>query len=182
MHKHKIKLAIALAVAFLFLVSFTAPAKAANWQPVTTITGTGSQTTNEFMVSGSEWRISWSFNPNNQFPSLTGFSFFVYRHGEDSQYLDKVIEFGDEQTSGILTLQGTGLHYVTIEAANTQGYTLTIEHDSESNPSDTSLALIITLVIGIPIILIIIISIVIRKRVKGKRVSMQNLPPPPPPI
>ena len=181
MRKHKIGLAIALTIAFLFLGSFTAPAKAVNWQPVTTITGTGSQTTSEFMVSGSEWRISWSFNPNNQYPDLTGFTFFVYRHGEDVQYLDRVIEYGDDKTSGILSLQGTGLHYITIETANTPGYTLTIEYDSESNPSDTSLAVIMALTLGIPIILIIIISIVIRKRVKSKKESMKNLPPPPPP-
>jgi len=97
MRKQKIGLAIALTIIFLFLVSFTAPAKAANWQPVTTITGTGSQTTSEFMVSGTEWRISGSFSPNNQYPDLTGFTFFVYRHGEEAQYLDKVIEFGDDK-------------------------------------------------------------------------------------
>jgi hypothetical protein len=181
MKKNKTSLAVALTAAFLIGVFFTPSAQAANWQPATTITGTGSQTTNEFMVSGDSWRISWSFTPNSQFPSLTLFSFFVYRHGEDAQYLDDVIESGSDQTSGVMQLHGTGLHYVRIEAANTRGYTLTVEYDSDSTVSDSSLALIIALVLGVPIVLIIIMSVILRRKYKGKRATAQTFPPPPPP-
>lgn len=170
---------IVLAASFL-----TTSVKAANWQTVTTITGSGSKTSDEFRISGSEWRIKWTYTPNGQDPSLTGFSFFVYPHGETAVYVDSVIEYGASSTSGTLNIhEGPKLYYVEILAANTPSYTLTVECDTDSVVSDNLLAVIIFATIGIPIILIIVIAVVVRQRVKKRKQSLMSpsFPPPPPP-
>ncbi len=102
MQKKTVPLILVTAVAVFLVLSFTLPAEAANWQQVTTISGSDSQTTSEFMVSGSEWRIRWSYTPDAQFPSLTAFSFFVYPHGETAAYVGHVVEYGSSETSGTL--------------------------------------------------------------------------------
>jgi len=134
------------------------------------------------MVNGSEWRIRWSYTPDAQFPDLTAFSFFVYPHAETSAYVGHIIQYGNDETSGTLNLNvGTGLHYVRIVAANTHGYTLTVEYNTESVTSDSLIALIVGLVIGIPIVLIVVISFLVRRRVKRRKLQATELPPPPPP-
>jgi hypothetical protein len=162
----------------------TSPVEATNWQQVTTITGSDSKASDDFRISGSEWRIRWTYTPNGQNPSLTAFSFFVYPHGETDIYVGHVIEYGASSTSGTLSIhEGPKLYYVEILAANTPGYTLTIEYDADSVVSDSTLAIIIFVAIGVPIILIIVIAIVVRKRVKKRKLAMMSssLPPPPPP-
>ena len=107
--------------AALIAASFPAPAKAVNWKTVTTVTGSGSQTTAEFNISGSEWRMNWSYAPNWQQPSLTVFSFFVYSHGGNP--VDYVTRYGASNTSGTLNIhEGPKPYYLTIEAANTPTY------------------------------------------------------------
>lgn len=170
-------LAVALVVCFSTML-----VKAANWQPVTTITGSDSKISDEFRISGSEWRIRWAYAPNGQDPSLTAFSFFVYPHGETDVYVDREIEYGASSTSGTLNIhEGPRLYYVQILAANTPGYTLTVEYDADSVVSDSLLGVIIFMAIGVPIILIIVMAVVVRKRVKKRKLSMMPPPPPPPP-
>jgi hypothetical protein len=182
MQKKTVPLILVTAVAVFLVLSFTLPAEAANWQQVTTISGSDSQTTSEFMVSGSEWRIRWSYTPDAQFPSLTAFSFFVYPHGETAAYVGHVVEYGSSETSGTLDFHdGPGLHYVEVLAANTQGYTLNVEYDTQSVMSDSLIAVIVGLVIGIPIVLIVIISFMVRRRVKRRKLLTASPPPPPPP-
>jgi hypothetical protein len=173
---------LALLTAMLVATSFAIIVEAANWQPTTSFTGSESQTTNEFMVNGNDWRITWTYTPNLQYPDLTAFSFFVYRHGETSEYVGHVIQYGSDQTSGTLSLHdGTGLHYIRIETANTQGYSLAVEYDAASVSSDSDIFLIVSLVLGIPIILSVVILVLVRKRVKRRRLLVNSFPPPPPP-
>ena len=179
MQKKAVPLIFVIATAIFLVPSFTMPAEAANWQQVTTISGSKSQTSSEFMVNGSEWRIRWSYTPDTQFPDLTAFSFFVYPHAETSAYVGHIIEYGNDETSGTLNLNvGTGLHYVHIVAANTPGYTLTVEYNAESLASDSLIAIVVGLVLGVPIVLIVLISFLVRKRVKKRK--LLSAPPPPP--
>lgn len=183
MQKKAIIVIVFIMTVLVAIVSVSTPVNAANWQPVTTITGSGTQTTNEFMVNGSEWRIRWSYTPDAEFPDLTAFSFFVYPHSETSAYVGHVIQYKAEITSGTLDLNdGTGLHYITVLATNTRSYTLIVEYNTESVASDSLLFLIVSLALGIPIVLIVIISFLVRKRVKKRKLlASQQFPSPPPP-
>jgi hypothetical protein len=173
---------LVLFTASFVTISFSVPVRAANWQPVVTITGSGSQTTSEFMVNGSEWRVRWSYIPDAQAPDLSVFSFFVYPHAETAVYEGRVIQYGSEQTSGtLIPKSGTGLHYIQVVAGNNRGYTINVEYNTESVTSDSFIILVVGIALGIPIILIIIISILVRKRVKKRKNDLMLPPPPPPP-
>lgn len=177
----KVIVLVLLAVS-LVVVSFSVPVRAASWQPIITITGSGSQTTSEFMVNGSEWRVRWSYVPDAQAPDLSVFSFFVYPHAETSLYEGHVIQYGNEQTSGTLIPKaGTGLHYIEVVAGNNRGYTINVEYNTESVVSDSFIVLVVGIALGLPIILIIIISVLVRKRVKKQKTELMSPPPPPPP-
>jgi hypothetical protein len=173
-------LVLSLAAVAFVTASFWPRAKAENWQPVTTISGSGEQISDEFHIKGSEWRIRWSYTLNAQVPSMTAFSFFVYPHGETAVYVGSVV-FPDE-TSGVLSIhEGPKLYYVNVVAGNTPGYTLTIEYDADSEVSDSTLAAIIGLAIGIPIVLMVAIALLARKRAKKWKSANTNMFPPPPP-
>jgi hypothetical protein len=57
----KIYIAI-IAFSILALVSVCS---AANWQTVTTITGSADQTTDYFNIPTVEWRLTWSYIPSS---------------------------------------------------------------------------------------------------------------------
>jgi hypothetical protein len=163
-----------------FAVFFSAvPVRAANWQPVTTISGSDSKISDEFQISGSEWRINWSYIPGSQVLSTSEFSFFIFPKDRTTPIADYVWATGVNKTSGTLNIhEGPRLYYVKILTVNTPGYTLTVEYDADSVVSDNLLAVVIFAAIGVPIILIIVIAVVVRKRVK-KRKLLAGLPPPP---
>jgi hypothetical protein len=182
MRKTTIVLILVLVTSAFVVISLSKPVKAANWQQVTVISGSNSQTSSEFMVNGSEWRIRWSFSRNVQYPSLTSFSFFVYPHGETSIYEEYVSQSSGEENSGTLNLHGTGLHYVQVLVANTPSYSLIVEYDTETVASDAEIVLIVVAVIAVPTVLLVIIMIFVTKRIKRqKRLSASVVPPPPPP-
>jgi hypothetical protein len=171
--------------ACLTAASLCPSVRAANWRPVTAFTGSASQTTAEFHIGGSEWRINWSYSPNGQDASLTAFSFFVFPHGETANYVDYVVQYGASNTSGTLNIhEGPKLYYLKILAANTPGYTITVEYDADSVVSDSLLAAIIAAVIIVPTVAIIIMAIFVRKKYRKREsptTSVQPPPPPPPP-
>ena len=181
--RRKMPLLFALAAVVLVVASWSPLAQAENWQPVITITGSGEQTSSEFHIKGSEWRIRWSYTPNAQYPSLTVFSFFVYPHGETAAYVDSVVL--PDESSGVLNIhEGPRLYYVRVVAGNTPGYTLVVEYDADSEVSDSTLAVIIGLTLGIPIILIIVMAVLVRRRYKSRKAANSSAlpsPPPPPP-
>ena len=182
MRKTVIVLIVVLVTAACAVVSLSKPVKAASWQQVTVFSGSDSQTSSEFRVNGSEWRIRWSFSRNAQYPSLTAFSFFVYPHGETSLYKDYVSQSSGEENSGTLNLTGTGLYYVQVLVANTPSYSLIVEYNTESVASDAEIVLIVLAAIAVPTILLVIIAIFVRKRAKRQKLpAAPTMPPPPSP-
>lgn len=163
------------------------PARCASWQQVTQFTGQGTQQldTVEFRINGSEWRLVWSYTPNYVAPSLTIFSFFICRHGESGPMEDHVYESGSDNTSGILYVhEGPRLYYLKILTANTEGYTITVEYDKDSEVGMGLLMAIIATVIAIPVVIIVVVVVALRRKarkVKPPLGSEQQPPPPPPP-
>jgi hypothetical protein len=136
----------------------------------------------EFRINGSEWRITWSYNPNSIEPSLTEFSFFIFRHGDANPMQEHVYASGSTNTSSVLYIhQGPGLYYLKILTANTAGHAITVEYDKESEVSTGLLITIIALVISIPVIIMVIIVRFVRKKHPKKPPFTTNIPPPPPP-
>jgi len=181
MQKKAIALLCTMMAASMIAASFLTPAKAMNWKTVTAIPGSGSQTTAEFRINGSEWRVNWSYTPNWQAPSLTVFSFFVYPHGEENAYVGHVIQYGAGNTSGTLNIhEGPGLYYIKIEAV-TQNYVLTVEYDADSVVSDSLFYAIIAAAIAIPTVIIVVMAVFVRKKHRMQRTMMPSSPPPPPP-
>jgi hypothetical protein len=153
------------------------PVKCANWQRVTQFTGSGSQTTAEFSIGGSEWRIVWSYVPNSVGPSFTVFSFFVYPHGEANVYVDSVIKYGSSETSGILYIhQGPKPYYLKILSANTQGYTITVEYDTESDVGMGTIIAIIVAIIAITVGRSVLQRIRRRRALRGQKILTPGSP------
>jgi hypothetical protein len=172
---------------FVFVSSVSFPVKCASWQQVTQFTGTGTQNfdTVEFRINGSEWRLVWSYTPNSVEPSLTVFSFFIFRHGELVPMADNVYESGSGNTSGVLNIhEGPSPYYLRILTANTEGYAITVECDKDSEVGTGLLMAIIALVIAIPVVIIVVMVVALRKRGKKAKPPLaveQPLPPLPPP-
>jgi hypothetical protein len=170
-------------------------AYAANWQTVTTITGSTDQTTATFNIPAQEWRLQWSYTPDPQYPQYSALYIYVYPQGETAAYIDEVHASGNAQTSSTEYIyQGSGSFYLKILDANIPSYTITIQQDTSSTtptptpsktpaattkPSDSSLAYIISaaLIIGVVIAAVIIANWQARRH----RPQPQISPPPPPP-
>ena len=112
---------------------------AANWTPVTTITGTSTQTTDYFNVPTNEWRIVWSYTPSSAGGDYAIFSIFTYPKGETAVYTDYLLKNGRTETSGTTYIhQGTKEYYMKISSANIDSYSIRIEADSPTpTPSPT---------------------------------------------
>ncbi|HJX22924.1 MAG TPA: hypothetical protein VJ574_00750 [Candidatus Bathyarchaeia archaeon] len=127
----------------------------------------------------------WSYTPNSIEPSLTIFSFFIVRHGEGAPFGEYVYESGTDTTSGVLYIhEGPRPYYLMILAANTAGYTITVESDRSTEVGTGMLTLIIALVIAIPVALIIVMVYILRKRKRTQKAptfAEYPQPPPPPP-
>jgi hypothetical protein len=113
---------------------------AANWQQVTTITGATSQTTDYFHIPTKEWRITWQITPTPGAEDLAVLGVFIYPKGESNHYVDSITKFaGNTQNSGTNYIhEGAKDYYLTIESANIQSYTFTIENDAQSTTSPAS--------------------------------------------
>jgi hypothetical protein len=167
------------------LVAFCSPSvKCADWRQVTQFTGQGTQQldTQEFHINGSEWRIVWNYAPNYLEPSMTVFSFFIYRHGETSPMADYVYASGAGNTNGTLYVhEGPRPYYLKILTANTGGHTITVEYDKDSEVGTGLLMAIIAAVIAIPAIIIIAVVYVTRKKYRKQKPPVGAVQPPPPP-
>ncbi len=98
---------------------------------------------------------------------------------------DHVYESGSDNTSGILYVhEGPRLYYLKILIANTEGYTITVEYDKDSEVGMGLLMAIIATVIAIPVVIIVVVVVALRRKarkVKPPLGSEQQPPPPPPP-
>jgi len=154
----KIKEEIFLTLILLLLAVFTV--QAADWQTVKTFTGSGTDTynTDNFSIPGSEWRITWSYTPDSQFPEMTLFNVVVYPKGETALYVDFIMKSGAADTSGASYFhQGPGDYYLKINVANTEGYTITVQYDTESVPRAAGIG---SWVVGAAVLVIIIVVII----------------------
>lgn len=132
-------------IAFLIL-ALTGVCYAANWQTVTTITGSSTKTTDYFNVPTNEWRLTWSYTPDPQYPEYTRFYVFTYPKGEDAIYVDSVSAEGSSQTSGTSYIRADSKdYYLYIITANTPNYTIKIEYDSSTIPEYSTITLIVAI-------------------------------------
>jgi hypothetical protein len=116
-------------IAIVFLVS-TGVSYAANWQIITTITGSSSQITSDISIPTTQWLFTWNYTPSSVNVDSSGFSIFVYHKGE-TEFLDSIRKTGGTETSGTaFEHQGLGDYYLRIVADNIDSYTIRIEYDS----------------------------------------------------
>jgi hypothetical protein len=126
-------------IAFIFLVS-SGVCYAANWQTITTITGSSSQTTTDIHIPTTQWLFSWNYTPSSANIDSSGFSIFVYHKGE-TEFLDSIRKTGGTETSGTaFEHQGQGDYYLRIVADNIDSYNIRVEYDSAdvSEPPNTT--------------------------------------------
>lgn len=127
------------AVLFVFSVAIASAqvnVNAQNYQHVTTITGSNTQTTDYFKIPSGEWRIKWSYTPSSSYPEFAVFSVFVYPKSE-ALFVESIIQSGRNNTSGVTYVhQGNREYYIKINAANINEYTIIIEAE-QPEPSPT---------------------------------------------
>jgi hypothetical protein len=177
-----------IALAIIILTSITTMsvlpfASAANWETVTTITGSADQTTNTFKITAQEWRLQWSYTPDPQFPNLTFFGVLIYQQGE-STYIDSFYVNGSTQTSGTeLIHEGMNNYLLEILDANIPSYTITVQQYGDTissfpnGNSNTVNATNILLVIIVFVILAVIVVVLLLQRRKNHTPTQLPTPP-----
>lgn len=109
-----------------------------------------------FNVSGSEWRIDWSYVPLHQTAGSTSSSFgvTVFAEGKSVNSVPTypvIFEMGSNQTSGTSYVhQGRGEYYLTISVVNLQSCAITVWYDVDSVSTqgiDTTLLVVSVLII-----------------------------------
>ncbi len=136
---------LCLLIAMIMLLAFTSVCYAANWQQVTTFTGSAGQTTDYFNIPTTEWRIVWTITPENEYGS---FYTFIYSKG-NALYVDS-FDADTEQTTGTIYIhEGNKDYYLKMGAANLESYTLKIEYDTAAPIPEYSTIAIITALIAI---------------------------------
>jgi len=122
----------------------TSSVKAVDWVEVVRFTGGG--TTDYFTCDHVEWRITWEYTPDKNYPSLAVFNVVTYREGADVMFIDYIFKTGDSDTSGVSYIHNKdGTFYMKINVANAESYTIIVEQDLNSIPEFTPVALIIGL-------------------------------------
>jgi hypothetical protein len=186
----KTTLSAIVLIAIVILLSELSFTQAANWQTVTTINGSADQTTQVFYIASSQWRISWSYTPDPDYPEYSAIYFFVYPQGETVSYIDEVSVTEGNPTSGTEYIyQGQGSFYLKIISANIPEYSLAIQQDlgptntpfrtGSPTPSIQGTVNNNLLVIGLIAIVIVVVVVFMIARRRPKKTL--PLPPPPPP-
>jgi hypothetical protein len=137
MRKSRKLLPIIIIIFSAAIVTIASSVTGQNYQQVTTITGSNTQTTDYFKIPSGEWRVKWSYTPSTDYPSFAVFSVFVYPKGETTMFVESIIQSGANNTSGVTYIhQGNREYYMKINAANINGYTIIIEAE-QPQPSPT---------------------------------------------
>lgn len=141
----------------LSILALVGVCSAANWQTVTTFTGSASKTTDYFTIPTNEWRINWKCTPTS--PRYEGIvAITVYAKG--GEYI-KAFSSTNTETSGITYIhEGTGQYYLDISPI-VANFEITVEYDSSAIPEFSTIAVIIA------IALVSISVIAIRNKVKN---------------
>lgn len=129
MKRHYVAILV-MAVTMLTCLMVVPFVHATNWQTVTTVTGSTDKNSNNFTIQATEWRLVWSYTPDPQYPQYSVLYIFTYPQGENISFVDY---FQANQTSGTEYIhQGQGNFYLDILAANTPGYTITVQQDTDT--------------------------------------------------
>jgi hypothetical protein len=155
---------------FVFAVLFSsACASAGSWSEVTRFTGAGTANyaTDYFNCNHAEWRIVWSYTPDQAYPNLTIFNVYAYPQGENALFVASIFQTGATVTSGTTYVHNNeGTFYLKINVANTQNYTVTVEQDIDSVPEYPN---IIIPTIAALSILTIFLGFKIKRNVKAQK-------------
>lgn len=110
-------------------------ASAQTYQEVTTITGSGDQTTNYFNIPTKEARYEWSYTSSK---SSQVFSVFIYEENSGDLYVNALLP-SSGQTSGTEYLHNLkpGNYYAKVYAANLDSYTVKVESQQSSGNAAT---------------------------------------------
>jgi hypothetical protein len=102
-----------------------AQADEAGWSTVKSFAGTESTTTASFHVSGSEWRIMWSVEP--QMPQYGVFDILIYRQNGSDMFINR-ISYSPGAESGTADInEGGHDYYLKIICANLNRWNIDIE-------------------------------------------------------
>jgi flagellar basal body-associated protein FliL len=175
-----------MALAIITLIAITALsilpfAFAADWETVTTITGSEDQTSSTFSITAQEWRLQWSYTPDPDFPSLTFFGVLVYPEGEGATFVDSFYVNGSTQTSGTEYIhEGMNSYHLEILDANIPSYNIIVQQYGETSSSNSNgnTTIIIFVAIAITVLIVIVAALLLWKR-KSQKPAQQ---PPPPPL
>jgi hypothetical protein len=146
--------------------------RAANWETVTTVTGSADQTSNSFSISAQEWRLQWSYTPDPRFPSLTFFGVLVYPQKEGATYVDSFYVNGSTQINGTEYIrEGAKDYHLEILDANIPSYTIVVQQyveNSSSTPNGNSgtantMYAILTAIIVV-IITVVAVALLLRRK------------------
>jgi len=98
-----------------------APVNSVPSAPVT-LTGSGDKTTIPFHVSENQFRVDWSYTPENEFAV---FAFLVYPRGETTFFVESVM-FPSGTSDTTYVYEGPGDYYIRISAANIVSWSIAI--------------------------------------------------------
>lgn len=94
-------------------------------------------------LSISQDTVLWHYTPRPLTVEAAQFNLSVYTQYEDEMPVESITKVGDEETSGVIPIQGRpSTFYLKISAANTEYYTVTVEENITSIPEFPSLTAI----------------------------------------
>ncbi len=175
----KTRITAYLLLSSLILLASSSCASAATWQPLTTVQGSASQTTDYIYVPSGEWRISWSYTAT-QYPDSAVFAYSL--KDVEGKQRDALFTSGTTTTSGTSYLhEGPGNYYFDI-TTNVDSYSIKIEYQQETHTTTSPILdelrgnsdLNYLLISGIAATIFIAVAAILIIKKKDKR-----LPPPP---
>jgi hypothetical protein len=153
--------------------------RAANWEMVTTVTGSADQTSKSFSISAQEWRLQWSYTPDPKFPSLTFFGVLVYPQKEGATYVDSFYVNGSTQTSGTEYIhEGAKDYHLEILDANIPSYTIVVQQyveTSSSTPNGNSgtqnTTFPILAAVAIAVMIVVAVTLLLQRRKSDRNLT-----------
>jgi hypothetical protein len=102
------------------------------WQRIKTFTGTANDTTTQFPISGTGWRICWAID--TLYPEYATFDIFVYRKGVQTTFEQKFSHTGTDNAGTVLIEQGAGTYYMKVIATNLYRWSIAVEDYAVTQP------------------------------------------------
>jgi hypothetical protein len=166
-------------------MSILPSAYAANWETVTTITGSSDQTSSNFSIDAEEWRLQWSYTSDPNFPDLAFFGVIVYPQGEGAASIDSFYVNGSSQTSGTEIIhEGMNNYHLEILVANIPSYTIAVQEYTESSVTTpngisglTNATYTTITAIVIVIIAVIVVALLLKRRKNQRPTQPSPLTP-----